>query len=176
MLQKTMYSIVLLLCVCSEYNRSVHLIYSVVQVCCFLVFCLLILSIIENRIFNYNMIELLFLPSVNVCCTYFGALMLGCCWYLVMSDSFYPWTVAHQAPVSMGSQASRLEWVTIPFSRSSHHEIKPTSPVLQMTDSLPLSHLRSPANVGCINCYIILLDKLCNFVSCDSFCFKVYFL
>ena len=28
-----------------------------------------------------------------------------------------PWTVAHQAPLSMGIQARILEWVAISFSR-----------------------------------------------------------
>ena len=38
----------------------------------------------------------------------------------VMSDSATPWTVAHQAPLSMGFfQARILEWVTIPFSKGS---------------------------------------------------------
>ena len=91
-------------------------------------------------------------------------------WLFLPMDCSPPGSCVHGI-----SYASRLEWVTIPFSRSSHQEIKPTSPVLQLTDFLPLSHLGSPANVRCINCYIILLDKLFNFVSCDSFCFKFYF-
>ena len=38
----------------------------------------------------------------------------------VMSDSATPWTVAHQAPLSMGIlQARILEWVAMPFSRGS---------------------------------------------------------
>ena len=38
--------------------------------------------------------------------------------YSVISDSVTPWTVAHQAPLSMGIlQARLLEWVTISFSR-----------------------------------------------------------
>ena len=37
-----------------------------------------------------------------------------------MSDSVTPWTVAYQAPLSMGIlQARILEWVSIPFSRGS---------------------------------------------------------
>ena len=41
--------------------------------------------------------------------------------HLVMSDSFAtPWTLAHQAPLSVGIlQARLLEWVAIPFSRGS---------------------------------------------------------
>ena len=39
----------------------------------------------------------------------------------VMSDSVSPWTVAHQAPLSMGIlQAGILEWVAISFSRVHH--------------------------------------------------------
>ena len=38
----------------------------------------------------------------------------------VVSDSCVAWTVAHQAPLSIGiSQARILEWVAIPFSRGS---------------------------------------------------------
>ena len=59
----------------------------------------------------------------------------------VMSDSATPWTIAHQAPPSLGFfQASILEWVFMPSSRDlPDPEIKPMSPVsptLQV-DSLP---------------------------------------
>ena len=39
----------------------------------------------------------------------------------VMSNSAAPWTVAHQAPLSVHGilQAKILEWVAIPFSRES---------------------------------------------------------
>ena len=38
----------------------------------------------------------------------------------VLSDSAAPWTVAHQAPLSMGIlQARILEWVAMPFSKRS---------------------------------------------------------
>ena len=52
----------------------------------------------------------------------------------VMSDSFAtPWTVAHQAPLSMGIlQASILEWVAMPSSRDFPNPgIEPRSPALQ---------------------------------------------
>ena len=68
-----------------------------------------------------------------------------------MSDSFVtPWTVAHQAPLSMGF--SRQEyWSGVPFSPPGDlldPGIKPTSPALQV-DSLPseppgLGHYFSP--------------------------------
>ena len=41
----------------------------------------------------------------------------------VMSDSVTPWTVAHQAPLSMGIlQASILEWVAMSSSRDNKRE------------------------------------------------------
>ena len=55
----------------------------------------------------------------------------------VMSDFVTPWTVAHQAPLSMGIvQARTLEWVAMPSSRGSFQPgIKPRSLTLQV-DSL----------------------------------------
>ena len=59
-----------------------------------------------------------------------------------MSNSFaIPWTVALQAPLSMGFLRQEY-WSGLPFPSSGvipDAGIKPTSPVLQM-DSLPLSH------------------------------------
>ena len=38
-----------------------------------------------------------------------------------MSDSATPWTVAYQAPLSMGIVQARIqEWVAVPFSRGSY--------------------------------------------------------
>ena len=55
-----------------------------------------------------------------------------------------PWTVAHQAPLSMG--LSRQEYWSrlpcLPPGDLPDPEIKPVSPALQ-TNSLPLSHLGS---------------------------------
>ena len=63
----------------------------------------------------------------------------------VLSDSGTPWTVAHQAPLSMG--LSRQEyWSGLVFPSPGDLPlpgIKPTSPVWQ-PESLPLSHLGSP--------------------------------
>ena len=56
----------------------------------------------------------------------------------VVSDTATLWTVAHQAPLSMGF--SILEWVAMPSSRGLS---PPTSPALQ-ADSLLLSHQGSP--------------------------------
>ena len=40
--------------------------------------------------------------------------------YSAVSDSVTPWTLAHQAPLSMGIlQARILEWVAMPSSRGS---------------------------------------------------------
>ena len=49
-----------------------------------------------------------------------------------------PWTVAHQAPLSMEIlQARIVEWIAMPSSRgSSNQEIKPRSPALQ-ANSIP---------------------------------------
>ena len=48
----------------------------------------------------------------------------------VMSDSATPWTVAHQAPLSMGILQTRiLEWIAMPSSRGSS---QPKSPILQV--------------------------------------------
>ena len=59
-----------------------------------------------------------------------------------------PWTVAHQAPLSMGS--SRQEyWSGLPFSYSRDlpdpgiEPVSPAAPALQ-ADSLPLSHWGNP--------------------------------
>ena len=68
-------------------------------------------------------------------------LMLSCS---VVSDSATPWTIAHQAPLSMGF--SRQEyWSGLPFPPPGdlpHPGIKPMSPASPafQVDSLPLSH------------------------------------
>ena len=66
-----------------------------------------------------------------------------------MSDSATPWTVAHQAPLSLGIlQARILEWVTMPSSRGSFNPgIKPRSPALQVNSSLP-EPSGKPKNTG----------------------------
>ena len=55
-----------------------------------------------------------------------------------MSDSAIPWTVAYQAPPSVGFfQARVLEWVPFPAAGDlPEPEIKPKSPTLQ-ADALP---------------------------------------
>ena len=65
---------------------------------------------------------------------------MGCAQLLscsVMSDSATPWTVAHQAPLSMGILQTRiLEWVPMPSSRDLPNSgTEPRFPVLQV-DSL----------------------------------------
>ena len=79
----------------------------------------------------------------------------------VVSDSVTPWTVAHQAPLSMGiPQARTLEWVAMPSSRgSSNPGIEPTSPLsltLQV-NSLPTEPPRKPCR------YSMLLLLLSHF-------------
>jgi len=63
-----------------------------------------------------------------------------------------PWTVAHQAPLSMGFSISRPEyWSGLPFPPlwdlpdPGIELLSPVSPALQV-DSLSLSHLGSPIN------------------------------
>ena len=64
----------------------------------------------KNHLGEKIYLSLRSLISVCVC-------VLSCS---VVSDSATPWTVAHQAPLSMGIlQASILEWVAMPFSRGS---------------------------------------------------------
>ena len=63
-----------------------------------------------------------------------------------MSDSFVtPWTVAHQAPLSMGFLRQEY-WSGLPFPSPgdlANPGTEPTSPALQ-ADSLPPSHLQRP--------------------------------
>ena len=60
-----------------------------------------------------------------------------------------PWTIAHQAPGSVGLilQARRLEWVVISFSRGSFPPRDRTS-IGRRIFLLPLSHLGSPHQRG----------------------------
>ena len=84
-------------------------------------------------------LELVFILLLN-------ELLLFCC--QVMFDSFAaPWTVSHQAPLSMGF--SRQEyWSGLLFLFAGDlpnpgiEPLSPVSPALQV-DSLPLSHLGS---------------------------------
>ena len=64
----------------------------------------------------------------------------------VLSDSSDPWTVACEAPLSMGFSRGEY-WSGLPFPPSGdlpNLGIKPMSPALQV-DSLPLSLLGSPS-------------------------------
>ena len=72
--------------------------------------------------------------------------MLLCCaqWLSHIQLSVSPWTVAHQAPVSVRFPRQEY-WSGLPFPTTGHlpHPgIKRVSPAL--ADSLPLSHLGSP--------------------------------
>ena len=70
-----------------------------------------------------------------------------------------PWTVAHQAPLSMRILHARiLEWVDMPSSRvSSQPKNKPRSPALQ-ADSLPSEPPGKPKNTGV--CSLSLLQGI----------------
>ena len=69
--------------------------------------------------------------------------MLSCS---IVSNSFVtPWTVAHQAPLSMGIlQATILEWVAMPFSRGSSQPIDRTQVSCTAGGFLP----EKPKNTG----------------------------
>ena len=71
--------------------------------------------------------------------------MHACSVTSVMSDSATSWTVAHQAPLSMGFSQQEY-WSGLPCPPPgdlSDPGIKPRSPALQ-ADSLPLSHQGTP--------------------------------
>ena len=78
-----------------------------------------------------------------------------------MSDSAIPWTVAYQAPLSMGF--SRQEyWSGLPFPFPRHLPtpgIKPGSPALQ-TDALPSEPLGKPTGTTQGNISFITLNLL----------------
>ena len=65
-----------------------------------------------------------------------------------MLDSFVtPWTVARQAPLSMGFPRQEY-WSALPFPSPGDlpdPEIAPASPTVWLVDSLPLSYLGNPA-------------------------------
>ena len=77
------------------------------------------------------------------CC--FRLLLLFSC--LIMSDSFVTlWTVAHQAPLSVGFPVEE-DWSGLSFSSPGylpHPGLEPASPALQ-ADSVRLSHQGSTA-------------------------------
>ena len=59
-----------------------------------------------------------------------------------------PWTVAHQAPLSIGF-SRQAYWSGLPFPSPGdlpNPGVEPRSPALQ-SDSLPLSHLGSPQHI-----------------------------
>ena len=91
----------------------------------------------------------------------------------VVSDSATPWTVACQAPLSMGIlQARILEWLTMPSSRVAS---QPRFPALR-ADSLPSEPPRKPqacgfyfANINCdffkeVNVHYIFLSIVFFFI------------
>ena len=70
--------------------------------------------------------------------------------HLVMSASFVtPWTVALQAPLSMGIlQARILEWIAMPPSGGSFQPRDWTQVSRLQADSLPSEPLGKPKNTG----------------------------
>ena len=72
--------------------------------------------------------------------------MLSCS---VVSDSATPWTVARQAPLSMGNLQARI-WSAVPWPPPGdlpNPGIEPRSPALQV-DSLPSEPPEKPKNTG----------------------------
>ena len=71
-----------------------------------------------------------------------------CCRLVAMFKSFsVPWTVAHQAPLSMRF-LSQEHWNGLPFPSPGELPslgMEPASPVWQ-ANSLPLNHLESPSH------------------------------
>ena len=64
-----------------------------------------------------------------------GLCVLSCS---AVSNSATPWTVAHQAPLSMGILEARiLEWVAMPTSRGSSQTRDQTQASALHVDSLP---------------------------------------
>ena len=62
-----------------------------------------------------------------------------CCWVTKLCPTLEtPWTVARQAPLSMGFPRQEY-WNGLPFPSPGNWGIEPTSPALP-ADSLPLSH------------------------------------
>ena len=87
----------------------------------------------------------------SYCCAYMCSYCLHTCVVLscsVLFDSAILWTVAHQAPLSMGFPRQEY-WSRFPFLSPGdlpHPGIEPASPITPALeeDSLPLGHLGSP--------------------------------
>ena len=94
---------------------------------------------------------------------------------LVVSDSLWlPWTVAHQAALSLGF--SRQEsWSGLPFPPPGdfpHPGIEPASPCLLhwQVDSLPLSRLGGPLGVWASVMAVCRLQLRCTGFCCSAAC------
>ena len=112
-------------------------------------------------------------PSLLLCCV--------CAWSLsCVQLSVTSWTVAHQAPLSIGIlQARILEWVAMSSSRGSPHPgVKPWSPVLRQI-LYHLSHQGSPSGVSIMWIFVglmlsqmsIMLSLFFFFILFSIFCF-----
>ena len=96
--------------------------------------------------------------------------MCACSEASVMSSSGTPWTVAHQAPLSIRF-CRREYWSRLPFPSPGdlpHPGTEPRSPVAPVwqVDSSLLSHQGSPNSSGfyaylCVYPYCLLLTELC---------------
>ena len=73
-----------------------------------------------------------------------------------MTDSATPWTVARQAPLSMGFPRQEHEWVAISFPRGSSRPKDQTHVSCIKVDSLPLG------SIGYVQLKIQERDRLNN--------------
>ena len=87
--------------------------------------------------------------AVNFCCTAkWFSFVYESSSHSVVLDSATPWTVAHQAPLSL--EFSRQKWwsVAIPFSRG-YSQPRDQTQVSCIAGRLPLGHQGSPYTVLC---------------------------
>ena len=112
---------------------------------CYLPFVLLSISLATNNVEHLSYASLLPIYlfaeiSVQIHCQYYYVLSCS-----IVSESVTPWTVAQQAPLSVGILQTRiLEWVAMPSSKDLPNPgIKPRSPALQV-DSLPSESAGKP--------------------------------
>ena len=119
---------------------------------------------------GFGLILILLLNSVS---SFFLLYKMGCACVLSHVRLFAtPWTVVHQAPLSM--KFSKQEyWSGLPFpipGDLSNLGIEPASPALQVS-SLPLSHQGSPLiKMNCCCCCSVAesCPTPCNLVNCST--------
>ena len=95
--------------------------------------------------------------------------------YSVISDSATPWTVAHQAPVSMGFPRQE-HWSGLPFPSPGNLPNQGSDLCLLhwQVDSFPLSHQGSPCLSISLSSVAQLCLTLCNPMDCSTPGFPVH--